>query len=317
MRSIYVDDNWAILQQEKEGGVAETYYYSEDGCEVKYVFVLRKAGIVDGVQYFDILTPRGMGGPRCINDRKVDLEKYDKSFVAYCKEKHIIAEYVRFDPWDCNHKVFGTLYDELEHHGDLFCNNLNIDFYKEEYDKNVKRNIKKSIDKIMIEVDFKGDKISEFLKIYKYTEEKYAVGDYYHLSEDFIRRYFDIMYGKVAVVNALYCSEVVSSLIVLFGEDIVHYHFACNNPLFREVNANTVLLYKIALLAKDMGKKLLDLGGGIIGGNTAGYKRRFVGEKGIYPYYVGKRVLNREIYQKLIINNGSNRKGFFPEYRRS
>lgn len=316
MRSIYFDDNWAVLQQEKEGGVAETYQYSKDGCKVKYVFIVRKAGIVDGVQYFDILTPRGMGGPRCINNQIVNLDNYDKDFTAYCNEKHIIAEYVRFDPWNCNHKIFGSLYDELEHHGNLFCNNLDGDFYKEEYDKNVKRNIKKNIDNIKVEVDFEGDKINEFLQIYKYTENKYTVSDYYQLSESFLKRYFEIMPGKVAIANAIYSSEIVSSLIVLFGEDIAHYHFACNNPLFRDVNANTVLLYKISLLAKKMGKKLLDLGGGIVDGNTAEYKRRFVREKGIYPYYVGKRILNKDIYQKLIIKNGKNRPGYFPEYKR-
>lgn len=259
LKSIYYDKNWAILQQQKEKGYADEFRYVGKNYSVKYTFIMRKAGIVDGIQYYDILTPRGMGGPRCLNGNDIDLKEYDKKFLQYCRMKNIIAEYVRFDPWNDNYKMFGKLYDETEHHGDLFCNNLCKDFFKEEYDNNVKRNIKRNINNVKIQFDFEGENLNiiKFLELYKYTEEKYTVSNYYKLSKEFIHDYFDKLKGKVAIANAIYNAETVSSSIILFGEDIAHYHFACNNPEFRKINANTVLLYKASLLAQKKGKLYL------------------------------------------------------------
>lgn len=317
MKSIYCDKNWAILQQQKDGGYADRFQYIGKDYSVEYTFIVRKAGMVDGIQYYDILTPRGMGGPRCIYGNIIDLEEYNKQFLTYCRVNHIIAEYVRFDPWNDDYKLFGILYDEMEHHGDLFCNNLCRNFLKEEYDNNVKRNIKKNINNVKIQFDFEGKDINiiKFLELYKYTEEKYAVSNYYKLSKEFIQDYFIKLEGKVAIANAIYKDETVSSSIILFGEDIAHYHFACNHPEFRKINANTVLLYKAALLAQEKGKSLFDLGGGIIKGNTAEYKSRFVHKEGIYPYYVGKRIIDSTIYRRLIEVNGRNSEGYFPEYK--
>ena len=268
LKSIYFDDKWALLQQEKDGGVAETYKYSDSACEVKYTYIKRKAGVIHGVQYYDILTPRGMGGPRCKKGCINDLSGYNKSFLSYCKDSNIIAEYVRFDPWNGGHDIFGALYDEMEHHGDLFCNDLKTDFFHEQYSKSVQRNIRKNIDKIEIVYDFEGREINKFIELYQYTEEKYGVKEYYHLTNDFIMRYFTELNGKTAIANAIYNGEVVSSSIILFGEDIVHYHFTGNSLLNRKVNANSVLLYKTSLMAQNMGKTLFDLGGGIINGKT-------------------------------------------------
>ncbi|MEH2946847.1 GNAT family N-acetyltransferase [Sporofaciens sp. JLR.KK001] len=316
MQSIYYDENWAILQQEKEGGEAEIYQCQCSDCLIKYVFIKRKAGIIKGIQYYDILTPRGMGGPRIAKGHLFDLEKYNDDFLEYCKEKNIIAEYVRFDPWNRNYSIFGELLDKTEYYGNLYCNNLCGNFYKEEYDRNVIRNIKKYSDNIEVVFDFEGKEIDAFLELYKFTEEKYKVGNYYHLSREFLLDYFRLLNGKVAIANAIYQTKIISSAIVLFGEDIVHYHFLGNDPQYRRVYANTIIMYKIALLGQKMGKKLFDLGGGVIDGSTADYKRRFVNESGIYPYYVGKRILNKDIYEKLIDRNGKNRKGYFPEYKR-
>lgn len=316
MKSIYYDENWAILQEKKEGGKAEIYQCQCGKCSIKYVYIIREAGIVEDVQYYDILTPRGMGGPRIENGHLFDLEEYNDKFLKYCKERNIIAEYVRFDPWNCNHSMFGVLYNELEHYGNLYCNNLSKDFYREEYDRNVLRNIRKYSDDIEVEFDFKGKEIETFLELYKYTEDKYMVGNYYHLSKEFLLDYFRLLKGKVAIANAIYQKKKVSSAVVLFGEDIVHYHFLGNDPQYRKIYANTIIMYRIALLSQKMGKKLFDLGGGIVNGSTADYKRRFVNESGVYPYYIGKRIINKNIYQKMIDKNGRAKKGYFPEYKR-
>ncbi len=316
MISIYCEDNWPVLQQEKECGVAKKYQYFDSECEVDYTFIMRKAGIINSVQYYDILTPRGMGGPKLKKRETGKLKSYNEEFLSYCKKNNIIAEYVRFDPWNKNHNIFGSLYDSVEHYGDLYCNALNVDFFKEEYNKGVRSSIKKNRKEIEVKFDFEGRSIDQFLRLYQYTEEKYMATDYYQISKKYLLRYFQLLKGKVAVANAIYKDEIISSSIILFGKDIAHYHFSGNNPLYRTLNANTVLLYETALLAQKMGKQLFDLGGGIINGNTAKYKKHFVDDKGVYPYFIGKRILDKEVYEKLILKNGRNRPGYFPEYKR-
>lgn len=102
MKSIYMDESWGILQQEKEKGEAFTYIYDKNGTKVIYPFVKREAGIVNGVQYFDLVTPRGQCGlwiENCDTAYKPALiNAFNEGFDKYCDQKHIVAEYIRFSP---------------------------------------------------------------------------------------------------------------------------------------------------------------------------------------------------------------------------
>ncbi|WP_409015305.1 GNAT family N-acetyltransferase [Anaerostipes caccae] len=321
MESIYRDNNWYPLQEEKEQGKAVRYIYEDENGEIIYSFIKRKAGEVNGIEYFDIVTARGVGGPYLEvlhnkYEKKKLVENFEKDFQRYCEEENIVAELIRFDPWKRNERDFKYIYD-LELYGHFYCNNLKHDFYKEEYNRRSKRSIKKANTMgVKVQIDEEGKTIDKFIELYQYTEKKYHTSDYYNITQHFVEQYFEKLNRNVVILNANYMDTIIASVIMLLGKDIAHYHLLGNNPDYMACQANSLLTYSAALYAQEKGKKLFDMGGGIAGGKIETFKLNFVNEENIFEYYIAKKIRMNEIYDKLIIQAGGARENYFPAYRK-
>jgi serine/alanine adding enzyme len=320
MKSIYADERWGVLQQEKEKGKAETYVFKQQDSRIVYPFIKREAGIVNGVQYFDLVTPRGQCGPwleNCdISNHAALVNEFNEEFKRYCIQENIIAEYVRFSPWIDHSRAFANIYD-MKFYGYVYCNDLTCDFFKDEYSSMKRRNIRKA-EKNGIDIVFDANcsTIEDFLRIYAFTEAKYAVSEYFILDRPFIERYCEIFKSGIIFAHAVYKGEIISSVMLLMGEDIAHYHFGASNPEYASLQGNSLLLYKAALYAAEKGKKLFDLGGAKAGSALEGFKLEFVHRAKKYPYYLGTIIRSKDIYDALVKEAGGPRQGYFPAYRR-
>lgn len=317
MKSIYMDNRWGALQEIKEKGEAVTYFFEKSGMRVLYPFIKRRAGVINGNEYFDLVTPRGQCGPWIENCKSDDYQslvhEFNDEFSKYCLKENIVAEYVRFSPWIDHYKYFSNIYD-IAFHGNIYCNDLSIDFFYEEYNKK-KRNIVRKADKNGVHIRFgKNSKfIENFLSLYEFTERKYDVTDYYSLDRFIVERYCEYLQSEIVFVEAVFQDEILASAIILMGDDIAHYHFASTHPNYKHLDANSLLLYKAALYAKNEGKKLFDLGGAKAGSSLEKFKQRTAKE---YPYYFGTCIRNKEVYNKLVEVAGGPRENYFPAYRR-
>ena len=63
MQSLFKEKVWADLQRQKEEGSLTEYSFKSDIGTIQYRFFIRSAGIVEGIQYYDIATYRGAEGP--------------------------------------------------------------------------------------------------------------------------------------------------------------------------------------------------------------------------------------------------------------
>lgn len=260
--SIYWDKNWNDLQSKKENGEAIDYVFENNFGKIEYPFIKRKANKIDNVQYYDLVTARGQGGPRilCYNDKIQLIKSFEESFEKYCKKEKVVAEYIRFDPWIQNFEDFEAIY-KIFSYGNIYCNDLEKDFFMQEYSSSVRRNVRKaSKNNIIVKLDYDGETIKDFLNVYSFTEKKYNVSDYYYVDEEFIKKYFDILQGKVCIANAYYENKIISSVLLLWGKDIVHYHFAATDPKYSSLQGNTYLIYQVALNAQKKGIKFFDFG---------------------------------------------------------
>ena len=65
------------------------------------------------MNYNDIVTPYGYGGPIAIadseNDRKQLIDKYYKEFAQCCVDNNIVSEFVRFHPIINNVEGFDSI----------------------------------------------------------------------------------------------------------------------------------------------------------------------------------------------------------------
>ena len=169
----------------------------------------------------------------CKNKEKL-IENFNKEFGRYCSLEDIVAEYVRFDPWICNFEDFSSIYNVFTQ-GDIYCNDLAEDFFAKQYSTDVRNMIRKAEKSgVKVEFDFEGKYIKDFLKLYDYTAEKYNISDFYKLDEKFLNEYFEKLPNKVFIANARYNEDIISTAIILIGNDIVHFHFSAKNPEYRK-----------------------------------------------------------------------------------
>jgi serine/alanine adding enzyme len=320
VKSIFKDERWGILQQEKENGEAITYVFEKNGVKIIYPFIKRKAGLIDQVEYFDLVTPRGKCGPwiegqKALCNAEI-IDAFNTEFDQYCKDANIIAEYIRFCPFDNQSNCFTSIYN-TNYYGQVFCNDLTIDFFNLEYSSEARRCVRVAErNGVEIVFDTTPNSIDDFLHLYAFTESKHNVSDYYHIERNFVERYFKIMPENVLFANAVYKDEVIISSLNLMGEDIVHGQFVGINPKYLFLNAYSLLVYKLALYGARMGKKLLDVAGAKEGSSLERSKGKYVKGGKVFPYDFGTKIRNKDIYDMLVIQAGGPREGYFPAYRR-
>lgn len=320
MKSVYREEKWAKLQEKKEGGKLTTYTFENEQGKVSYRFIKKYAGTINNIVYYDIASYRGAQGPyiESINQGNVEslLDEFLVAFEKYCIQENIIAEFSKLDPWDEYAKLVKVKL-QAEYYGNYFCNDLSIDFFHKEYNRRSKRAIKKAVEVgVTVDFDFEGKTINQFLDLYKNTEDKFQTSEYYIFSENDIKEYFTMFSGRCFFSNAYLNGEIITSVLSVLGEDILHYLYLGTNPKFLDCQANSLLTYETSCLGQRMGRKVFDMGGGKLGGNIEQFKRNFISENGVIEYYAIKKIHNKEIYDYLVEHKEriENRK-FFPEYR--
>ena len=186
MKSVYREARWAKLQEKKEAGELVSYDFIGKQGEVSYRFIKKQAGFIADVQYYDISSYRGTGGPCiewCNDGQELELMKsFTQDFQQYCKNNNIIAEFAKLDPWAANASVISEVLG-AEFYGYFYCNDLTENFYEKAYNRRSKRAIKKAIDaNVSVKFDFDGVTIPKFLELYQNTVDKFQVSAYYKLS---------------------------------------------------------------------------------------------------------------------------------------
>ena len=317
IKTIYLDPLWGNVQQSKEDGEVDCFRFNNQNGTIMYPFIKRYAGEVQGTRYYDIVTARGECGPIVIEGNSAALySDFNEEFQKYCDEEHIIAEYIRFDPWNTNPMCFADIYN-LSSHGYAYCHKLQEDFFATQYSSRRRNQIRKAIKSgVDIVVDANWDNIPKFMDLYDFTVSKHEVSEYYLLDENFLNGYRDLLGGKVKLGLAYYHGELVAGGIFLNGGDVFHYHFSASHPDYVKLNAISLLLFEEAKKGAEEGCAIMDLGGATPGSGLEKFKQSMVKQDGIIPCFVGTKVRNQEVYNALVDQCGGVQKGFFPAYRK-
>lgn len=148
IKSFYMDKGWGVLQQDKEGGETLHYLFEREEGRVVYPFIKRPAGKIEGVQYYDLITPRGQGGiwieqAQAGKEKKL-IHQFSAAFEDYCAREHIVAEYIRFSPWLDQTQWFEDEYT-ISHFGEVYCTDLTTDFFNDSYSSSVRQQITTAI----------------------------------------------------------------------------------------------------------------------------------------------------------------------------
>lgn len=313
---------YAKLYETKESGQAETFTYKSDKGRVDHVYIKREIPINLGRgACYDITTPYGYGGPVIVYGEESEglMDDYYQAFHEYCKEQHIVSEFVRFHLFESS-KVRDQYYGEVSLIGSHIVRPLSTPL-----DLNMSSDVRRSLKKadklgLTIHIDTTGKHIDQFFDIYYEMLRRNQASSYYH----FDRMFFDDLHkelsGRFVYVSAELEGKTISSRLVILGDK---YSFGFLGGTLKDyfyTQATTVVDYYILNFLKEKGCSYFSFGGGIQENDGIyKYKRKF-SKNGDQPFYVGKKIHLPDLYDELVNQYSSTHPihkdtSFFPLYR--
>lgn len=325
-KDIYFEGDYGKLYENIEYGKTRIFKYEDENGYISNQFIIREIPIkIDNSIYYDIVTPYGYGGPiieECIEGKKKSLLKgYEKRFNQYCKENNIVSEFVRFHPIIQNAKDFESLYNAKCIRKTL---GTNLDYkepVKEEFSKRCRKNIRRAINKgIKYKITEKPKSINNFKEIYYSTMKRNNATDYYYFNDEYFEKILKYFRNNVILVEAIYQDKVIACGLYFVYNKIIHIHLSGTLEEYLYLSPAYILRYAITLWGKENGYKMIHHGGGRSNSKEDSlylFKKQFANNTE-FDFYIGKKVWNKEIYEKMCeIKNVGENDEFFPAYRKN
>ncbi len=312
-----------------EGEEPLAAYAETPGGWILYPFVLRRieaSGASSGERGLcDLTTPYGYGGPFAWGDAATGADGFWSAFDAWARETGVVSEFVRL-----------SLFDEqlLPYPGEraAVADNVVRDLGPEpdelwrDFDHKVRKNVKRARSRgVEIEVDESGERLDDFLRIYRATMDRREARSGYYFPPELFESLGRELGGQLAYLHALHEGRVVSTELALVSADNVYSFLGGTDDDAFELRPNDLLKHELFLWARAAGKRRVVLGGGYEPGDGIfRYKRAFA-PSGVVPFSAGRRVFDEPAYSRLTeARRAEGRRrasdwepspGFFPAYR--
>lgn len=319
---IYFEKEYAKLYEKIENGKIEEFILESKNGIIKNLFLKRR---IEDEEFFDIITPYGYGGPIIIetNNKEELLKEYDEQFSKFCNKNNIVSEFIRFHPIYKNALDFKNIY-EVEYSRKTIGTNLKDfnDPVQEEFSKNAKREIKQALKKdIKVHIIENPDNLDNFKKLYYETMERNGASEYYYFDENYFNEMILKLRDYILLIEIEFESEIIASEIYLIKGKILHAHLLGSCSKLLELNAGSLIEAMAAKWGKEHEFEYIHHGGGRTSDpedSLFKYKKKF-GKNTEFDFYIGKKIWNKEIYEKLVekrqLTEKEKESNFFPLYR--
>ena len=298
------------------------YEYKCAYGDVYYIFLKRKIKSERNPGYYDITTPYGYGGPVILDcvleNRDALVYEFSKDFTTYCYSNNIICEFIRFHPIIKNHIDFKQFYYPV-YNRKTVCIDLSSEDVMSAISSTCRNRIRKAEGYgVEVDFDFSGERLDEFHKLYTLTMEKNLASSFYFFNKHFFDFSAKSLPNNCFFIHALWEGRIISSVMFLYSEKYIHYHFPSTHPDFYHLSANDLIIYSVIKWGIAQGKDKIHLGGGrtnLENDTLLAFKKKF--SKGaLSDFYVGKKVYNQKIYNEMCLERHiSSDEQYFPAYR--
>lgn len=328
LEDIYFTDEYCEVYEKNGDGILTKFFLDTDEGKVIYKFLKRKIDISinDYEEYYDITTPYGYGGPLILECEEHNMEKlvqkFKSKFYEYCKENNIIAEFIRFHPIIENHRYMEAYIDISNIRSTICMDISNEDDMWNDISPTSRNKIRKAIkNNVKIDIDYSCTYLEEFLTLYEMTMKKNSAKNYYFFSREFFENNILLLKENIMIFRAILEEKCICSILVLKYGDYIHYYFSGSLEEYKNIGANNLLLYEIALWGSKNGFKKFHLGGGYSGDDDSLFKfKKSFSKNGELKFFVGKKIYNKDVYNLLVnVHQKSTNKKidylYFPAYR--
>lgn len=299
-RDIYFTRKYYEMYEKNGDGKGLCFVYKEQDKIAIYPFLINPiVGYDLDEEYYDIETAYGYGGPLISHYEEQFIKRFEHAFLDFCKEKNIIAEFIRFHPLINNHNIFSSNIKIQDNRTTVYLDlSKGIEtVWKDEItskNRNMIRKAEKNGVKIASSYDYKL-----FRDIYEHTMDKVGANGYYYFRDEY---YYWMEEDKnYNLLSAMKDNRIIASAIFIQYEDYCHYHLAGSLREYLKFAPNNLLLWEAIKFGYEKGAKFFHLGGGITNKSDdplLKYKGSFSTKRA--SFYIGKRVHNQEVYDYLI-----------------
>lgn len=246
--------------------------------------------------FYDLETPYGYGGPLSTTRDVSFLKRAIQAWKDYCHSHHLLAEFIRFHPYNLFPVHSPDLLDKCLLDRQVVC--VNLQQSKEErwseYSKDARNILRKAERNCKL---VRLDRVDDFLPIYQQTMQRNQAGEFYYFDSE----YFD----RLLSLPDMYLLGVTSEQVMIaagffaFSKQLGHYHLSANSAEGLKAGANYFLLDRAFDLAKEKGCAEFLLGGGRSNrsdDNLFRFKKKF--SKRRKDFYLGLIVHNSAVFDE-------------------
>ncbi len=323
---IYFEEKYGRLYEKIENGKVDIFEYKNELGSIRTMFIKREIPMkIDNKTYYDLITPYGYGGPiivDCIDNisRQKLVQEYYKSFKTYCEANDIVSEFIRFHPILENHNDFKDIYNVQYMRKTLGTNLKDFDDpIQSEFSKKCRNVIRRALrNGITFKIEKNPDKIDEFKDIYYSTMDRNNASEYYYFDDEYFDNIINNFKENVILVKAIYEEKTIAAGLYFIFNKIIHEHLSGTLNEYLELSPAYILGYAVTLWGKENGYELIHHGGGRSNSEDDSlfkFKKKFA-KNTEFDFYIGKKVWDIEVYNKLCELKGVNKNTeFFPAYR--
>lgn len=301
LNDIYYSKEYASLYL-KTGKSIFFFEYQEGADRFVNIAIKRPIDKIGSVSisdgYFDLETAYGYAGYYATTDRQDFLCRAFEAYNQKCLNEKIIAEFIRFHPYN----TFPSVNKEYLEFLALDRQTVSIDLaiQKEarwsKYSSTTRNILRKAVPNLFFR---ETDDIDTFMRLYQATMKKNDANYFYYFSREYYEKLLAMKNVKLFAVE--YDNHVINMSFVLLGKNLAHYHLSANNINFSKLNGNYYLLDSVCDYLKQHHPDVshFHLGGGrsnLANDSLLAFKSKFSDLRN--NFYIAGKIFNQTVYQQ-------------------
>lgn len=305
-QDIYYTPEYYHLYEEIGDGKAKCFVFQDGEDLALYPFLINSVnelGYDLDKDYFDIQGAYGYNGVVTNNFTQKFKDGFHKAFNDFCQENKIIAEFTRYHPLLRNElfskDYLNDIYDRKTVYIDL-TNNYS-DIFRE-FQTTTRKQIKRAINRYALKLEIiekDNNKISSFIKIYHQSLKRINSENYLYFNKSYFEEL--MLNTKSVCFFALLEEKPIASIIAFYNDNYIHGHLGGALTEHLSLSPYSFLYAEMIKFGQKNGCKIIHIGGGTTShpdDSLLKFKLNF--SKTLSDFYIGKRVHNSDIYNKII-----------------
>ena len=219
-----------------------------------------------------------------------------------------------------NYEDFKEIYNPIYLRKTLITKLQENDVIQKQFGKSCRKNIRQALNKgITYKVTKSPENIGAFKEIYYSTMDRNHATDYYYFDDEYFNDILKYFKDNVILVEAIFEEKTIAAGLYFIYKDVIHIHLSGTLTEYLYLSPAYILRYAVTLWGIENGYKTIHHGGGRSNDENDTlylFKKNFAKLYDV-DFYIGKKIWNQEIYNKLCkIKGVSEKESFFPAYRK-